>query len=84
MKPYRTMRATALLLLLTGSPAVAQNATPSPSDTTVNTAEEVWKFIRGRDYRPYLEAGYGYGLLSHQDFSADLPTMGVLQAKLGY
>jgi len=62
----------------------AQETTPASPDTTISSPEEVWNFIHGRDYRPYLEVGYGLGLLSHKDFSADLPTMGVLQGKIGY
>ena len=82
MTRIRMSCCTVMLVLALGGYAIAQERVPA--DTTEDAAEQVWSFIRGKGYRPYLEAGYGYGLLSHKDFEGDLPTLGVLQAKLGY
>jgi hypothetical protein len=84
MMPFRSIAALGLLVLLVAGFAVGQDAQPTRPDTTTSQAEEIWHWLRGRDFRPYLEAGYGYGLLSHRDFSADLPEMGVVQARIGY
>jgi hypothetical protein len=84
MSIFRMMCTGAFVTLILASLAAAQD-TPLPAQDTVRSStDEVIDFFRGRDARPFLEAGYGYGMLSHKDFSGDLPTMGVIQGRIGY
>lgn len=42
-----------------------------------------WKFEFEYD-RPFIELNYGFGNQSHENFTGDLPQVGLLEIKLGY
>jgi hypothetical protein len=44
----------------------------------------VWSFLTEGDFDPIIEGSYGYGLFDHKQFSADLPSAGVVGLKFGF
>ena len=46
--------------------------------------KKFWSFLLEGDFRPFIEAYPGYGLMNHQGVSVDLPSMGVVGGKLGF
>ncbi len=47
-------------------------------------ASSLWDFLAEGNFDPIIEGSYGYGLFDHKQFSADLPTTGVVGLKFGF
>lgn len=48
------------------------------------SGSSMWSFLSEGDFEPILEGSYGYGIIDHKLFSADLPTAGAIGLKLGF
>jgi hypothetical protein len=44
----------------------------------------MWSFLTEGDFDPVLEGSYGYGLFSHNLYTADLPAAATISLKLGF
>jgi len=62
------------MLILPGTGAFAQSSGGS----------SMWSFLAEGDFDPIIEASYGYSILDHKLFVADLPTGGSAGLKFGF
>jgi hypothetical protein len=82
-KRIRMMLVLALvLMLLPGLPlAPHENGLFAQSSTG---GSSMWSFLSEGDFEPILEGSYGYGIIDHKLFGADLPTAGAMGLKIGF
>jgi hypothetical protein len=64
------------LLIPMGGPASAQSSSKG--------ATSMWSFLAEGNFQPIIEGTYGYGIIDHKSFSADLPVAGVAGIKFGF
>ncbi len=65
---------TALSLVAAGSHAHAQSSSGS----------DMFSFLTEGKFDPFLEGDYGYAVIDHKNFTADLPATGSVGLKLGF
>jgi hypothetical protein len=80
------MRPVYLLLvgLTTGIALSVPIGTPALAQSSSGGTTTMWSFLAEGNFEPMIEGSYGYGIIDHKSFSADLPVAGVAGVKLGF